>query len=797
MKGLFIFLVFLLLLDSALATDVNFTLKYTNGSFVNGGTLNLHEYNAPGGVLKHVYNQTLTNTSNSTGYVTISGVTNTTQKYYRIESYYNSSYRGNLKTNVTHVSPVLWQMRSDILQYGLSGSNITLEPAISINFSVNNGTSLVLMGRGYDVVDALHGNHLLTARDTTTLVNLIFLPRNGTYMFSVHPNESAPQVITYRPEQTYNTNCDMNASSAYNGKIFNCELNGSVQLRNIYGYINTSTTTSFDEVNGTNYLIGLNRTYDEAFFRNLGNLARFNVGNDTYNRTTGYFNVSVPATELGTDSLLLFYGRNGSTNYGGIFNITANLSNTTPYNASTITMVPMYGVNKSNTLTDFQLTKINLTTNYTSFNISLNGSRTFVEGLYVEIDVTYPNNKTIKWTYSNPLGQIDVPLLTNSAVDLRAFALGTSPQRTKYSSSQLAGNYIFFTTLKNFDRDNPDGNEDISALDIELFDYNNASCNVAIPPPSCRILNYSDTNASNIAYDVYKSMLLGRSNVRIKDRATNASVMYVGTDLRHSNFPPVFMGDSADTDNSTTTSFDETWRLGSKGPEMYDYVFASIPYDNDSLNESKGVNVSLSTLFDTESSSTWNNLWNITKNATSAINNLSDYSAEYSEWEYLVDGSACATTLASISATDPCGINTSTDLLYLRIPHFSAGGFKFDGLVPVTNTDSDDDGGSGGSPLIMKGGGGSGGGSAGSGGSDDSEEESSEDGDSGEESEDGVDIGLEESPAPGLGENIIDLIKENFKHILIKDNMRLGISGGVLVVVIVLLVVIYRHKIIS
>jgi len=715
------FLLAIVFFPSVSAFDFNVTLKYHNGTVVPGANFTLTEYAVYGesfGGGGPEINATFTNLSDSNGIVRIGGITNGSDNLVprnssgsiASDSFYALSARLNNSENVTYVGPIIPNFNTLIFEEAISGSFIYLEPAIGINITVYNSTNpSQLLGRGIDVVDGEFGNHLSASSDNQSLTDsVVYLPLNSSnsakanYSFSFYGEAIPPMSVKFGPDEFFTSTCDMNSTRYNAGEVVSCSINSSINLVHVSGYFNSSSVMGWnaDTYDGVNYLIMPGeRIYASmgGAYADLGAISFFSGGgagyNDTYNSTTGFFNVSIPAGEIGIESLLLFFGRNGSTPYSAIYNVSVNLTST-DITGQQVIPEPLNGVDDYfavSTFSDQQggSSSFNVSSSLTTFNIT-QGDGDSPRGLFTEITQSYSNGKVIKWTYA-PTAEgkgatIQIPIINSSTVDVNTFAMGNSPKKLTLSTASLASNSIYNIEINSFERKTADdrSHEQTGSMKIEMFDYFNDSCNVPNPGEGCSLFNIDNASDSTAGNQAFRLMMLGKANVKMTDVSTNTSVMYVGVNLRQFNAPPADFGNNASEDSGNTTDFDQLWKFGSTGPETYNYVFVSIPYNDSKINESSEINVSVDKLYDTTSSTdgTWEQVWNNTGTGdgnTSAVENLSDYSAKFSDWDYLLNGTTCMSNVSSTNITNPCSMDNSSNLIYLRIPHFSGTGLNVNG----------------------------------------------------------------------------------------------------------------------
>ena len=93
------------------------------------------------------------------------------------------------------------------------------------------------------------------------------------------------------------------------------------------------------------------------------------------------------------------------------------------------------------------------------------------------------------------------------------------------------------------------------------------------------------------------------------------------------------------------------------------------------IDEVNQVNMSIPLFYDED----WNVMWNVSNsnngsNPGALAGNYSHYSTKQSDWAYIMNNSACHTSAAAINVSQPCYINTTSNRIWIRLPHFSGTG---------------------------------------------------------------------------------------------------------------------------
>ncbi|MCD6398723.1 MAG: hypothetical protein J7L08_02275, partial [Candidatus Aenigmarchaeota archaeon] len=265
-------------------------------------------------------------------------------------------------------------------------------------------------------------------------------------------------------------------------------------------------------------------------------------------------------------------------------------------------------------------------------------------------------------------GIFEMPILQGRSIKkLNIYSQTHAPLSTPVSASILSGssstsfihcsNGICNVTLMNFDiKDAKHPGQDMEGVFIDII-KSNATCDVPNPPSGC-ILTEMDKDG----FSPLKAILSGDVSLRIKKN--NISIHYVNTDLLASG-PP----DASFTQNATETGLAAAWKFGSSGPEIYDEVIIGMPY-NSSYDDST-INITIPVLYDND----FNVVWNISYNTTNQLIGT-DYE-DYLNTSYKAylngTGVNCSTSDSTLSQ-GLCYKNTTSHLIFIKIPHFSGVG---------------------------------------------------------------------------------------------------------------------------
>ena len=394
--------------------------------------------------------------------------------------------------------------------------------------------------------------------------------------------------------------------------------------------------------------------------------------NDTYNTSTGFYNITLPASVLGAN-LLLFAtaSQNVSGNlvyYGGFAEKTLVYGQIP--NQTNITLYPLTG-NESVISVGMGSETVNATTARKEFRIVSNGSA--VRQAHVEVEVDYSqfsgSNVSFSWMadvggQNTDSGVFRLPLLNNSGIkSLQIFSPQYAPLKKSVTASELQTNPVYIN-LTQFSPMDPEGN---SFSDIEMMMYRNgANCSVPNPPQSCYLINsgMSETEFNPISV----VMGGGRIDFEIKKTSNNITVRYINVDLLASG-PPDALFDGSANSSSSGNAIEEAWRFGSAGPDIYDYILIGVPYNESAINESAEIRINITKFYGNNFNTV---LWQQGINTTAQLTGT-DYS-DYNSGDYAsyINGSGvlCNSTDENLTSS-LCYKDTSANMLWFKIPHFS------------------------------------------------------------------------------------------------------------------------------
>lgn len=592
----------------------------------------------------------------------------------------------------------------------LSAPTFYLRPAGTINITAVNSSG-ARISFTYQIKDTRLGYPIAENFLTPTQQAVIYLPRERNYSIMIYPNQSMPVSFDWNNFSSTSTYLfDTSNISRYNvtTRTLHKQFNTTLRLDRVSGYFNYSGVAGWDEFGVVAYLVEpgnmVHATYGDMPF----NLSSAVAQSDLVN-ATGFFNISIPATVEASSVLLYAAGRNGSNYYGGFRNISLSYNNPQVgvSNFNITAGAGLLGVRANITLDTLAGGVSNVSTAKQTFRL-VNATNNTLGNTFAHIETTVNYSGAFEFTWMEEIQQsagnatISLILLNNSNIkEMNVFASGGqvnyAPKRVAPTVAQIVTNAN--VTLKAF---NPEAiGTQLNATQIRMALYiSNATCDVPDPPNAC-LLGGSEQNMES-----FKPMnaLLGGGRLSFRMGTGNITVHYVNVDMLASG-PPEALFDQ-NTNASAGTTFDAAVRFGSGGPTIYDYILVSMPYSETAgsgLNDANPVNASVPVLYDDN----WNIIWNASANGTNITalaNNYSHYASRQSEWAELLRSRTCTTNVSAFNTSNFCYINTTANVIWIRLPHFSGTGPSASGSVVPAPVDSPaSSGGGGGGAAVISG----------------------------------------------------------------------------------------------
>jgi hypothetical protein len=593
------------------------------------------------------------------------------------------------------------------------GSELNYASSISKNMT-SLSTSTNVYQFMYQVKDSRLGYSVKEEWNSPLNSVSFSLPAGRNYSLMIYPRNgpSFPATIDLNNLAIGNNislgNRNATISSVGNGLYVNLSnANLSLEFNQLPGYVKWNN--SRNEQNFTNFTIiaylfeGGNMVYKGGTLpANMGQWQENRV-TDSFNTTTGGFNLTLPASVLGTNLLLFATGvvNNSGTlvYYGGFKSVTLRYGES-PVETN-FTLYPLMGQESNITIGyETQTDASRFLTKQKEFIIQANGSAVSQAHVEVELDYSSFSGSNLSFSWMTPVGAGDsgtfyLPIFNSSIKSIQVFSSNYAPLKKKISQLDLQQDTVYIN-LSAFENKNTRGEEINNSL-IEMMIYINkddGSCSVPYPDLSCYPFDPESDEGVNPFGLVIGG---GKLDFEIKKTDNNITVRYINVDLLASGPPDAIFDE---TGNSSDGGLEEAWRFGSLGPEIYDYVLIGIPYNTTAITSSINALVNITKFYD----ESWNAPeWEMGVNGTNVLDGT-EYE-DYAEGDY-VDytdggGALCSTTDSDLSDS-LCYRNISTGMLWFKIPHFSGIGPSVVGSV-ISSGDNNNNGGGGGTGGVSGG----------------------------------------------------------------------------------------------
>jgi hypothetical protein len=702
-KVFMIVIAVVLLIGVVSAWEFNGTVYGPDGNALNNSLINVTIRNNQ----YQVVGSNSTNT-NASGWFSLNVFDNNTYMYQPVIQYFNSTTGA-----IEYVGQSLPAFDYGELASGLS-VNFHLKNAGTINITAVNGSGSTV-AFNYQVKDQELGYPIVESFNSYVSEAIAYVPRDRNYSIMIYPNGSMPVSFDWN-NFTATSSYSIDSLSSYNVTTHTVQkqFNATMDFAWVSGnFLNTSgSSMSFDEVIIVPFLMEPgNMIYLGQYAMMVYNMSSWrwgaNATSDTYNLSGGTYNITVPGTAETSTFLLFATGRNGTNYYGSYLNVSISYGTVSAmYN---FTMYPLMSNDWASVNSNLSMNRaydwssLNVSTAQQGFNlINESGSLISQATAHIEAIVDYSAYGAREITFMMDIsqggsGNFYLPLLNVTGIkEINVYSTSFAPRRIgeKTVAEILANPNI---TLSEFDPGDIDGSDIAANLYVSLY-KSNSSCDVPVPPAGCSIADSANMDNFNPL-----NAIIGGGDISFRMGLTSSGieVHYVKVDLLASGPPDALFDDSATT--STSGSFSSALRFGSNGPRIYDYVLVSIPYTQGSssttgLNENANVDLSIPLFYDDD----WNVIWNASvngQNASDLAGNYSHYDNKMDEWQILMEGDTCVTSVASFNSANPCYIDTTNNRVWIRLPHFSGTGPSVSGSVITADDNNNGYSGGGGSSI--------------------------------------------------------------------------------------------------
>jgi len=662
-RGLLVLSIFILCLFAlSVSADFQFygyTYNTTKGP-INGTNVTIDIYSLVGGGPPSVV-KSFSNLTNESGWFNLTVTTNASWDGYKpVIRHFSGS-------DADYVGQSLPDFEEGEMS-SLGQINFYLKEGATINITAINATGSPVAFE-YMIKDTKLGYPIEEQFNTYTTEAVVYLPADRNYSIMLYPNESFPV--------GYNLN---NISDYSSPKHVDIIFNTSETFKRVSGYAKLNGTANFSDLKIITFLMepGNMLALDHPFPYNLSDL---NGNRSSYNFTTGFYNITLPASAMELD-LVLFANANKNSDYYGAFrNITVPFNGTTDVSDFNFTLQPLLGSQANIEVENFGASgpnsRINITTKKKDFQLKMsNGSDltgfAFIETL-VNYSSLYTDGPSFSWMQDvggSDGGLLQLILLNHSIEQMNIFSPDSAPQKKTYTVSELQSSINI--NVSSFDPGAIDSSENFDIY-IDML-QSNAQCDVPNPNASACSLFDSGSEKNKSDFSPLTAVMGGGAiSFRMRNPANNITIHYKNVDMLASG-PPDVLFDGNSNPSQSGSSLEEAWRFGSNGPEIYDEVLIGVPF-NENFSVST-VDAYLGNLYDEN----WNVVWN-------SSNTTANLPSEYSDFNTTLfnhtDGMGCSSTDTNL--TGLCYIDSTHRMLWLKIPHFSGVGPEVSGTVTVRN----------------------------------------------------------------------------------------------------------------
>lgn len=641
----------------------NGTIADVNGVALNNTVINITIWIMGGQGPQ--YNSCNSTTSNESGWFSVNVTDGSSLMYKPIITHTNTT--GNFVDYVGQALPTLPYSEFSTL----SNISFYLKDAGTINITAINNTGEYIPF-GYILKDTKLGYEVSMSQNSSATGVAISVPKDRNYSIMVFPPQVTPS-INFVPV-SFNWN-NFSATVSYNitnnngvnlsrydatAKTLHKTFNVTESFAWVSGYINDSGIDNWTNLTIIPYVL----EPSNMIFMNMGglpyNASAWRGSSDSYDLTTGFYNITLPYASAETVRYLLFAAATNGSEYRGSFRNITITGDVTNINFS------MYGllgdVSVMNMSDSMGGARHIAPTKKQAFNLVNSSGSIFLSiTAHTETRVDYSSYDAIEFTFmedlSSAAGTFYLPLLNLTGIkNMMIYSADYAPKKIKKSAAQIKANNSI--TLAAFNPGGISETIDSSGITIELY-RSNSSCDAPNPPSGCLL-----DSATSAAFNPL-STIIGGGDLSFRMSYNNITVHYKKVDLLASG-PPDAMFDSSGDENSSGANLEAAWRFGSAGPDIYDEVLVGIPYDS-TVDESAPFSILLTSLYDND----WDVVWNSTSNPNGE-NYKTVADGDYADYNQSWLNSSSGGMPCSISdQTANCFVNRTNNMIWLKIPHFS------------------------------------------------------------------------------------------------------------------------------
>ncbi len=409
----------------------------------------------------------------------------------------------------------------------------------------------------------------------------------------------------------------------------------------------------------------------------------------------GFFNISLFPNSNYIIDVVAFNSTIGGEYLGYTWNIQNTSAITTPIN---ITLRPLLG-------------KYYAEANKTSIRINLlnstGGRIGNEESPHVELVVNIPETGKLTYMFDEVSNGTLYHFFPNNTLwaKLRIFPQNGPPVEYPINLSATEINITLpdesegFGLKKINESGMPEEITNLSELPFEIsFLRADSTCMAQVLNPSSSCVLTTMTNEN---FNPMKALVAGKVNMQMRLTSSNVRLIFANFDM-FSAKPPTntIFSEQADNPNSA----EQIWRFGSFVPtDIYDYVLIGMPYSDSVINESADIRVNIPYLYNEN----WQVEWQLGVNTTSQLpyhyTEFADQNRSYNSTGYVdflsTAGVLCSKTNSNMSEVY-CYVNTTANMIWIKLPHFSGVAPKVIGqAISTTSETQPSTGGSSGTPT--------------------------------------------------------------------------------------------------
>jgi PGF-pre-PGF domain-containing protein len=509
---------------------------------------------------------------------------------------------------------------------------------------------------------------------------------------------------------------------------------GSNYGGNGHNYVTISNITAIPYINSFAFVKGyLRGTSPTAPIVWTASVATTNTTIAGLNYSIWNWNISLPTQ---TSWIILASASNSSNRTGnlatsrtyllGLTNVTVGA---VPVDGINFTMKPVYSyslsggvfmaTNVSNTGNGSNSPPVDL--NMTQLQIVDGDNNNTLTGIsYVVIELNTNNSQRSgafnNWTAqmikvkfameTSSVGRVAFPFFVNESAKVTVYTGRQAPKEFVLTPDMLAANETINLTVYSYRPRVPGTAGDgiggykvdafIENLEVSILG-NNATCNLLSVniPAGCILSQVTQPQDVNPLAGLFQGQ---KVSVRIRSLDKGHIIHYFGVDMGGGGVPEVQFDPVAEDRSGSRT--DLVFKFGARLPKnTYDGIFVAMPYGA-TVEEAEDINVSISELYDTN----WNPVWNVTLNGTPLNEAVAGKfnSTDFTDWNLsMIANRSLGGVVCSKTNGGPgfaCLANTTENMVWIRVPHFSGGGLGVNGVrAASTSTASSGTSGGGGS----------------------------------------------------------------------------------------------------